>query len=215
MTVCIAVACDQYNEQRTPKLIMVSDTHVSMGVTSARALKARGLANTWSIMIAGDDVTYAEDVIGEAVALMDARHIKGLSDAALSTTKAYQNTRKIQIEQQFLSSYNIDLDAFLAKGPDFPTSSKRQSLIDEIEKYDLGCEFLVSGFMPGGKSPYIFQVCNPGRYVPQSLLGYWSIGSGNVNAITYLARRGQFSGLDYETSLYNAIAAKKLAEKAE
>ena len=46
-------------------------------------------------------------------------------------------------------------------------------------------------------------------------MGYYAIGSGDVNAVTYLARRNQHSICSFEESLFNAVAAKKLAEKAQ
>jgi hypothetical protein len=216
MTVCIAVACESYSESdKSPYLIMVSDTLLSMGATSSEALKARYLSYTWSVMLAGDDIAYAEDVITRARNNLKERSTTSLSDVVISITKAYKSVRIEQIEEQFLGSYNMDLSEFLAKGPDYPTPTRRQSLLDEIEKFDLGCEFLVAGFSSPTSGPYVFQIVNPGRYVPHSLVGYWAIGSGNINAITYLARRNQGTHSGFERSLYNAIAAKKLAEKAE
>jgi hypothetical protein len=213
MTVCIAVGCEFLSN--APRIIMVSDTQVAMGVTSSHALKARRLSEQWSVMIAGDDVSYAEDVIALAVETCAGRASRNLADAAFSTTKAYQSVRREQIEQELLSSYNLTIEEFLGKSPDFPTPTKRQSLLDEIDHFDLGCEFLIAGFGDNRESPQIFQVKHPGRYVSRSLVGYWAIGSGSINAITYLARREQRVSRDFETSLYNAIAAKKLAEKAD
>jgi len=217
MTVCIAVACDYHPKQinNHPQLIMVSDTLLSMGITSADTLKARALTSNWSVMLAGEDVTYAEDVIEQARKNIKSRGVSSQIDAVWSMVNAYKSIRIEQIEQRYLSSYNITVAEFLAKNPDFPTPTKRQSLLDDIDKFDLGCEFLVSGFPPTGSNPCIFQITNPGRYVPQSLQGYWAIGSGDANAITYLARRNQSDLRPFASSLYNAIAAKKLAEKAQ
>lgn len=213
MTVCIAVACDKHSGA-APKLIMASDTLMSFGITSTDALKARGLSETWSVMMAGDDVTYAETVITTAQQLIASKSTRELRDAAFSVGRAYQIVRRNVIEEEYLSPYNLDLDSFLSKGPDFPTASKRQSVLDEIAGFDLSCTFLVAGFSPSNSNPCIFEIVNPGKYVPRSSVGYWAIGSGDINVITYLARRNQKGSTDFATSLYNAIAAKKLAEKA-
>jgi hypothetical protein len=173
----------------------------------------------WNTLVAGDDVTYTEDVIDLAREFVSSKQDRALADVASSMTKAYQTIRREQIEAQHLSSYGLTISEFLSKAPDFPTPTKRQSILDEIDKFDLGCEFLVCGFPSkagkASKSPHIFQITNPGRYVPQTLLGYYAIGSGDVNAVTYLARRNQHSFFSFEESLFNAIAAKKLAEKAQ
>jgi hypothetical protein len=219
MTVCIVVACDEQAADTVPKLIMVSDTLLTLGATSARVLKARGIAPMWNTLVAGDDVTYTEDVIELARELVSLKQDHTLADIASSMTKAYQTIRRQQIEAQYLSSYDLTISEFLSKTPDFPTPTKRQSILDEIDKFDLGCEFLVCGFpskdRKASKSPHIFQITNPGRYVPQTLLGYYAIGSGDISAVTYLARRNQHSFCSFEESLFNAIAAKKLAEKAQ
>jgi hypothetical protein len=212
MTVCIAVSCEK--NSANPRIVMVSDTLVTMGITSADALKGRWLADTWSVLMAGDDVTYAEDVISEAAIQLGLKPTNSLADAAAAMTHAYQTIRRKQIEDSYLSAYGLDMAGFLAQSADYPTPTKRQSILDEIDKFNLGCEFVVAGFSPTTAVPYIFQVCNPGKYIPQSLLGYWAIGSGEVNAITYLARRNQHANDALESTLYNAIAAKKLAEKA-
>jgi hypothetical protein len=128
MTVCIAVACDEHTS--TPKLLMVPDTHLTIGVTSADVLKARSLAKTWSTMMAGDDVTYAEDVVSGARTILESKPSHELKDVALAMAKAYQAVRRSQIEEQHLSSYDLDMASFLAKGPDFPTPAKRQSILD-------------------------------------------------------------------------------------
>ncbi len=219
MTVCIAVACDE-KEGSIPKIIMVSDTLLTLGAaTSARILKARGIGVSWACLVAGDDVTYAEDVLTLNRQLLISKENRTLGDAASCITKAYQTIRRDQIEQQYLGSYGLDMAEFLGKSPDFPTTAKRQSILEQIDKFDLGCEFLVCGFpLKSGKwmqEPHIFQITNPGKYIPQTLLGYYAIGSGDVSAVTYLARRNQNSFVSFEKSLFNAIAAKKLAEKAQ
>jgi hypothetical protein len=215
VTVCLCVACDcgEQNPSVNPKLIMASDTLLSMGITSTEVLKGRALAPSWGVMIAGDDLTYAEQAIS-AVRLTLKGKTATYREVAMAMTRSYQDVRRSQIEDVYLSSYGMDMATFLQQGPDFPSTTKRQSILDDIDKFDLGCEFLVSGFRPDNPTPRIFEVHNPGRFIPQNLLGYSAIGSGATNAISYLARRSQRDRTTLGTSIYNAIAAKRLAEKA-
>ena len=136
MTVCISVVADRVDGKST-KLIMVADTLLSMDITSTTALKARALSPTWSILMAGDDVTYAESVISSARKFMGKRTTKGLSDAAFSMAKSYQEVRRTVVEEQFLSPYNQDIVTFLGQSPDYPSPDKRKYLLDKIEEFDL------------------------------------------------------------------------------
>ena len=79
MTICISVACDVlFDSTAKPKLIMVSDTMLSLGPTSSITLKARYLADTWSALMAGEDVTYADDVLARCKSLLRQRDIAHL-----------------------------------------------------------------------------------------------------------------------------------------
>jgi 20S proteasome alpha/beta subunit len=214
MTVCIAASCEEY--QATPKVVLASDKMLSFGVTSTDRLKARRFGNNWGIMFAGDDVSFAEQVIYAAVASAQAQdHDLSYHQATQALVKSYQKTRQTQIEQLFLATYGWDIQTFMKLGPEVPTVAHREYLLNEMERFDLGCEFLVAGFhSPTSQSADIFQVQNPGRLVPQSITGYAAIGSGSTAAISYLATREQ-SGYDrFAETVYNVIAAKRLAERA-
>ena len=217
MTVCISVACDcdRATENINPKLILISDTLLSLGLTSVGTLKGRALSKNWDVMFAGDDVTYVEDVIGEARKIV-AQGTQATGTAASNAmVQAYQAIRRQRIEETYLKTYGWDMAEFLRQGPEVPTASHRQYLLNEIDKFDLGCQFLVLGFStPTSKYPQIFEIDNPGRYVPRNIAGYAAIGSGWVNAFTYLARRNQGTSTHLGVSFYNAVAAKRLAEKA-
>lgn len=214
MTVCISVACDCI-EGKIPKVVLVSDTLLSLGITSTRTLKARGLAKDWSVMFAGADVSHAESV------MILARHKGGggkgtnITDPGPHMVEAYQEVRRKQIEQLYLGTFGWTMTDFLQQGPDVPTPAQREYLLNEMVRFDLGCTFLVSGFSsPVSRRATIFEVHNPGQAIPQLITGYSAIGSGSLNAVAYLARRSQGDIMTLEESLYNAIAAKKLAEKA-
>jgi hypothetical protein len=213
VTVCLAVGCDANGD--VPKIVFVSDRELSLGTTTTSELKARYLALNWGVMFAGDDVTYAEDVIDEARILVAQNPPATAKRAANAMSQAYQKIRRERLEELYLGTYGWTMQEFVQQGSEVPSATHRQFLIDSFERYDLGCQFLVAGFSSlNAAHPTVFEVHNPGIYVNRSLIGYSAIGSGSVNAIAYLSRQNQEVADSLSVSTYNAIVAKRLAEKA-
>src|SRR3989442_1272706 len=188
-----------------------------MGYTSAEVgLKIRGLGKRWGVMFAGKDISHASSVIQTASNILEKDdEITGIR-AASALSEAYHTVRRKQIENRLLLTYDMSMQQFMEKGKDaFPESHHLQLLYD-IANYDLGCIFLAAGFMSDrSKYPCLFMVQNPGEFFPMDDIGYSAVGSGDVNAISHLARRNQDVYATFERSLYTAIAAKHLAEKAQ
>jgi hypothetical protein len=216
MTVCIAVACDCETDNRNPKLILASDTLLSLGYTSAEvAFKARKLCTDWGIMIAGEDISHAMSVIDTAKGILEDK--KGVAAGTVSdaVTEAYQIIRRSQLEDMYLKTYDLTMKEFVKEGKDFFPEVHHLELLNEFRRYDLGCQFLVAGFSHEKASrANFFMVENPGTASIFDDFGYCSIGSGSPNALAYLSRRGQSPVTSFEQSLYNIIGAKSLAEKA-
>jgi hypothetical protein len=217
VTVCIAIGCDCRIDREKPKLILISDRLISLGYTSTEsAFKTRFLCEGWSVLVAGDDITHARAVVGAAQrALKDNKDTKKPSLVLDVMTDSYHLIRRRQIEHRFLKTYDMSMEDFKAKGKKVFPESHHLNLLYEIERFDLGCQFLVSGFSSNSsKHPCFFMVENPGVASIYDDFGYCAIGSGSINAMAHLARRDQNWSTTYERSLYNGIAAKHLAERA-
>jgi hypothetical protein len=216
MTVCVAVGCDCSRDERNPKIIFVSDFLLSIGHTSAEVgLKTHTLGKRWHVMFSGEDISHVNEVIDNARGTLKNQPQVSPSQASVALSEAYHLVRKRQIENRFLRTYDMTMKQFLAKGKDTFPENHYLNIIYEIDRYNLGCQFLAAGFMSDGSPlPSFFTVTNPGEYVSQDTIGYCAIGSGATNSISYLARRNQSVFETYERSLYKAIAAKHLAEKA-
>ena len=169
------------------------------------------------MMVAGDDVSLVDRINKQATRIIHDRKVKYSStNVEAATREAYQAVRRGQIQDIYLSSYGWTIDQFLTQGHQVFPQNHYLSLLYEIERFDLQCQLLVSGFsVRRPESPNIFEISNPGVLVPRfPLLGYAAIGSGASNAIAYLARRDQTMGSSLGETIYNGIAAKHLAEKA-
>jgi hypothetical protein len=217
MTVCIAASSDCGNKDRNPKFIIVSDTLLSLGYTSTEiAFKARQLCAGWAIMFAGDDITHAMEVIHTAQVAL--REEKGTLSAAVvsdAVSGAYHLIRKKQIEDIYLKTYDLTMGQFMREGKGYFPEIFHLDLLNDIKRYDLGCQFLVTGFeSERSLFPNFFIVENPGTVSAYDEFGYAAIGSGSVNALAHLSRRNQRENTCFEQTLYNVIAAKRLAEKA-
>jgi hypothetical protein len=216
MTVCIAVGCDCSLDGKNPKAIFVSDFLFTMGYTSTEAgIKTRKLGKRWHVAFSGDDTSHTNEVMANAQKeLRDQEKISAF-DAANAIVESYHLVRERQIENRFLRTYKMTMDQFLQTGKKIFPASHYLNMLYEIERYDLGCQFLAGGFTSDSSPmPSFFTVTNPGEFTPFDNIGYCAIGSGFANAISYLARRNQTVFSTYERSLYSAIAAKHLAEKA-
>jgi len=95
--------------------------------------------------------------------------------------------------------------------------SQQQNVIQDWQQYDSGIEMLVSVFHPNG-SPLLFLVGpvdgNGGWVHPCQYPGYWAIGSGARNAISWLNYRQQQLGLRPLQSTYHAYEAKLMSSMA-
>jgi len=218
MTICIALACESFKRGTSAAMVLVLDRAVSLGgMTSLEtAVKGRRIGNLWHAMVAGNDASHAISVIKKVV-----RRVSELGDNISSAvleehfSNAYKEVRQKQVEDLFLSSFGWSLNKFTEDGMRLLPVSEFSQLLSEIQRFDLGCEFLVAGFpFANARDGDIFRVTNPGVATPEEVCSFAAIGSGAVNAYSYLARREQAAHLSLPETIYNGVAAKILAEKA-
>jgi hypothetical protein len=164
-------------------------------------------------MFAGNDVSWAENVITVArQSLAMVPHPTSL-DVSQKLREAYQTNRTTKIKDLFLSSYGWDLNCFMQYGRALLGQTQFDNLLYQVNQFDLGFSLLVGGFLDVDASqPMFFQIDNPGAVTPVMLTGYVAIGTGKTSALSYLDWKHQTWHLSLQESLYNGIAAKSLAE---
>jgi hypothetical protein len=217
VTVCIALGCDISEAAGSPpKLILVTDQMVSTVVSSAEiSSKIRFLSPGWYVMFAGNDVTSVDVIIGKTKALLADIPEPKSGRLIAKLREAYQSTRRTRINDSILSSYNWDIDKFMTDGRRLLGPSEFSSRLYQIEQFSLDCSFLVAGFHSDTAThPTLFRIDNPGVLTAEVLTGYAAIGTGATRALAYLDWRHQSWRLSLQESVYNAIAAKSLAESA-
>jgi hypothetical protein len=215
MTICIAATCQSDNS--SPELVFVLDTAISLGgMTSVETgVKGSQIGDTWHSMFAGDDVSHVGEVILRACGDILSSKDESIKNVRTCVSNAYQKVRKERVEEIFLSPLGWNLEQFIMNGKKLLPVSDYSRLLNEIQRYDLGCELIVGGFDPNWKTgALIFHVVNPGTVIPNDAFGFAAIGSGATAAYAYLARREQYRGFSLAQTIYNAIGAKIFAEKA-
>jgi hypothetical protein len=140
-------------------------------------------------------------------------------EVSSSFVRAYEAERIKRATETILGIYGLDMPTFLANG-----SAMFDSAIgvmrERIEQVRLGIDFLVCGFDPNDK-PHIVTISEPNVFTGThgyvnhyDQPGYWAIGSGERNALTRLAARGQHFLKPLHETIYNVIEAKVAAESA-
>lgn len=217
MTVCIAIACQSIEP---PRIILITDHEVTTGSSSSDTMpKIRMLCPGWAAMFSGDDIRMVDIIVMECQAQLRGAPGQRVAEAM---RVSYQGIRRKQIQDWHLSHYNWDMDKFLQLGLASLGETHHDRILAAIEGFDLECEFLVSGLTEAHHmsdsattrtAPVLFKVRNPGVFT-ELAPGYAAIGSGESAAVAYLDSRRQGPHLSYVECLYNGIAAKTLAERA-
>jgi hypothetical protein len=217
VSTCIALATECFKEDRPAKLVLVMDKMVTLGGTTSleTGMKGQQLGERWHCVFAGNDVSHADAVIDLTDSLMVENEEESATKVRDRFTHAYHTIRKKQIEDQLLSSFNWTIEDFLKIGRKQLPISHFSSLLTDIQNFDLGCQFILSGFPnDDAEEPNIYVIENPGVAHPHDIVGFASIGAGETNASAYLTWREHSRHDDLWETVYNGIAAKALSEKA-
>lgn len=125
---------------------------------------------------------------------------------------SYSDERKKRIEEEILRKHLLtykDYVRYLEGGILWERQAAK--IITEIEKYNLGVEFILGGI--DEDEACIHDIANPGTSTCLNSMGYHAIGSGRIYAIQI------FIGYDYDMefplkkALFITYEAKKNAEK--
>jgi len=93
---------------------------------------------------------------------------------------------------------------------DFTESDLTPTLLAEWQKFDFGCQMIVSSFDTEGK-PYLFVLDGNGQVVNCTFPGFAAIGSGQEQAMFWLSYRQHNLGFSVRRAAYHAFEAKLMA----
>lgn len=207
MTVCIAaVTLEQY-------IVTLSDTQIGTFLSSAdmSTVKMEPFARDWLAMMSADDLTQCIPVIEKAADYFKNR-ANTLQVARHCFKRAYQNHLAEIASDQVLGRFSMDMKEFKKTGKKRFTELQFNSLCKKIEEVHADWQFLATGF-DSSRTPHLFTIEEPGRDSVYDKPGFCAIGSGRYAAEGMLLYLGQNPTKTLYETVFNAYAAKFMAEK--
>ncbi len=219
VTICIVAYAHQSN-----CIVSASDRRLSFGdaVESAddAALKLRGIGRQWYCLYAANDISAVSGVIQGARERLEALKLpKEQRYSVRAVREAFEGSYRTMVHDRivgdFLCLYGFKtLDDFLSRGLAAFGQKKFDSLIDEIDKFNLGVSLLVYGFEdPAEFGAHLFSVYSPGITYSLDIERIGTIGSGAQIAQAALATYvGGFASIT--DAVYRVCEAKFASESA-
>jgi hypothetical protein len=215
MTVCIAAIT-----RDKKRIFTATDQQIQLSHFAGDnlLLKNEPIHLSWAAMVAGNDVTASRPIfnrvreeLGFVLPVNDKNQIPSVSKVAEVFERSYAIERRRLIESNFLASFNMTLEDFKTNGASsFPDSTYRE-MWKRIDEYDMGCEFLISGFDAKGHA-HILGIDHPGVVREYTDIRFWAIGSGQHQALSILSFLRRNSDGNHKATLYQVCAAKFFAE---
>jgi hypothetical protein len=212
MTVCIAAACET-----SKTLVMASDRLLSWGHTSSdTVLKFVRLHSPyWIVMMAGDDLTKAEEVVADARKALST-HKKSLTVAQVRSALrgAWRNAQNEIGAAAILNPFRLDVPTFVRDGKKRFGEAKFFDLAGQLQHASkVECVLLACGF-DNTKRPVLLVCDDEAGCRDFSRASYVAIGSGQSQALASLAFHDYDSMCSLEQAIYHVCVAKFMAEKS-
>jgi hypothetical protein len=210
VTICIAAIAERKS------IVTVSDTMISTDYFSAdlMAVKSDQLHPDWRVLFAGNDIGRVPSVLARIKDALEPKTRKKLSVREIENVakKAFQEEVTEKATDSVLSRYQLDMAAFIRSGLDM-FGADFSIMKNEIDRVQLGCSFLISGFDHKG-TPHIFTVEDGGESANHDLCGFWAIGCGSSRALSALFHHPYQIGSELWKAVYCLCEAKFMAESA-
>lgn len=125
---------------------------------------------------------------------------------------SYVEQRLAAVEQKVLAARGWTLHQFYTEVPKTGVPGDLIISIDaQISRYDYGLDILLAGV---DSEAHIYNIRNPGRMDCFDALGYHSIGSGEMHALSVLIFNGCCPDWDRKKTAFHVYEAKRNAEVA-
>jgi hypothetical protein len=205
--------------------VTVSDRRLSyddlVEATDDGVNKTWGLGPTWGALYAANDITPVAPLMTGINKRLDPHRGGGLTAKVVeeAAREAYHDIVCDQIVTKYLSRFGLrDLAEFRHRGLKQFGRAVFKEICDRIDKFDLGVSLLIFGFeeadgVEGASlNSHLFEVSNPGLIHDHNAYGFWTIGSGYLQALAALSGRGTRQFQDVSETVYRLCEAKFCAE---
>jgi 20S proteasome alpha/beta subunit len=183
MTCCVAALCADRKA-----IVLAADKMIGMvGMESEPDIsKIFHLHKDWRVMLAGNNVSAAFDIIDHAKKAFSRKKAVGIDEAVRIMSGAFREKRAEEAEALHLAPIGWTLRKLNSPSSQVLPESVRLNLIYQIQSYSLPISLLVVGF-DGSSRGHIFSIEDgpASKGIPQrhDLPGYYSIGSGSFGAL--------------------------------
>jgi 20S proteasome alpha/beta subunit len=217
MTVCIAGLFSKH-------IVTIYDSKISLPNFSGDYLmqKADPIHPNWVAMVAGEDITAAVPIwnrvrkkLGFEVSTGAPKpEEKSLEEVVRAFIASFQEYRKQEIEDRFLTQHNLTVERFTNEGKKLLGISLFTNVWNQTTSFEVKCNFLVAGF-DKQKGAHLFTIEDPGIYANYDSPGFWAIGSGQEQALSSIFSAEVSANPTFETLMYDLCAAKFMAESTD
>jgi hypothetical protein len=216
MTVCIAALCEQGS-----KVVVAADRMFTSPAVNVEfetdETKIEVLSHACVALSAGNSAS-ATEILGGAKRRFGNNQSPWIVDAAESVRAEYMATRNRKADEQVVApALGYDFDYFRAKGGTLPEYLEKQpqtfqNLTMLASQWNLILDIIVTGIDATGG--HILQIMHPGTISAVEKLGYATIGTGAVHALTRLTLGAQTKHKSLAETVFAVFDAKKSAEAA-
>lgn len=211
MTTCVAAACDDGKA-----IVLVADKMVGLGYVESEPdiSKIQPLHKSWRVMIAGNGIEPAFDVIHAAREKLACIPSPSLCAVMSELAQAYQAKRLSDAEALFLAPIGWSLERFRREGKELLSELEVSRILQAMREHEYELELLVGGFDETAVAR-IFSVSSHNRGIPQRHdLGFEAVGSGSTNARFIMTYRKYNPTIKVREALYYALEGKYYGELA-
>src|SRR5262245_9092846 len=215
MTTCVAVTCGGYKA-----LVFCADKQLGLGhVHNILGHKIRQIHHNWRLMFAGIDIQPIFDTVDRIRPKLDDKNGAVLAkpttqQVRLAVHAAWAEELNFRTEARiFGKRKGWTLERFFNEGKDHFLPSDMASLIEAIKHAQFDLEIIVAGFNEQGR-PEILSASGYSDGVLNRESGYAAIGSGGMNALTFLSWRETTPETPIRGALAHAVEAKLYGELA-
>jgi ATP-dependent protease HslVU (ClpYQ) peptidase subunit len=219
VTVCIAAAC--YESEDEPRIVLCRDwrSEVPMVGSSDKQLKIRNLSKGWVALMAGD-TSRANELCIKFEDHLKARPFTEsnlVDDARL----VFQEYKKTLADSYLKSTYGFSFQHLIDRGRESFGEQFTESCLEQISRLTVGAELIIAGFLEtfdyvDEKLAHDPKLCALSEQHEGDLARledeYAAIGSGGNAARTMLSVRQQDSATSLMETIYAVYEAKDISE---
>lgn len=211
MTICIGAIC---NKGHT--VVVATDRMVTTQLPPIEFEHPGSKIDTLtdkSVLLVAGHVLPGTEVLKRAKVKLSSSGITDVEEITKVVCGFYREYRQEQVEERWLKPRGLNLDLFYKEGKCQAIPKDLALIMDrEMIKFNLGVDLIVAGVDDAGG--HIYTISNPGSSNCHDKIGYVSIGSGAMHAISTFIFNNFSVDFGINEGVYYTFEAKTNSENA-